>query len=159
MSADRRSYALAGALSVDTAELLRELHRAVGAPGDTDDVPPRRRGLLPAAARTYGAAAACNALAARLLLQERDAAAKRLDDFPASQIAERGVTELEESDLSIWRATVRATAAAAAELASAVSAWQTTDDGAGEPVVRALKHLSDYVNELSQILERSEPSA
>jgi uncharacterized protein YhdP len=159
MEARRRLYALAGAMSVETAELLRSLHRAVGGPADVEEMPPRRRTLLPAAVRTYGAAAACSALAARLLLTERAVAAAGLADPAPPPVAERGVTVLEENDLAAWRATVRATAAAAAEINAAGKLWQAAGEFASDEVLDALSRLADYADELSQILERSEPAA
>src|SRR4051812_18371629 len=111
MDAERRCYALAGAMAVETAQLLKALHRLVGPPGELEEIPPRRRSLLPATTRTYSAAAACSALTARLLLAERDLVAGRLGESSAAHIAEPGVTILEATPLAAWRGTMRATAA------------------------------------------------
>ena len=154
-----RCYALAGALSVETAELLRELHRVVGAPGEVGEVPPRRRALMAAAARTYGAAAACSALTARLLLAERDSAAARLGEPVAPQLAEFGVTTLGGNGaLADWRTTVRAAAAALGELMAAKSSWQATDDDLGDKVTVTLDALMGYVDDVATALEKLEPA-
>jgi hypothetical protein len=154
----RRIYALAGAMSVETADLLREVHRAAGPPGEVADVPPRRRAMLSAAAMTYGAAAACSALNARLLLAERADASERLGDLPHPHLAEHGVTSLEAGELQAWRGTVRAAAATLSELLAAKSAWERTIDALGEPVVVVLESLIGYVDDVASLLEASEPA-
>jgi hypothetical protein len=159
MDSQRRLYALAGALAVETAELLKSVHRAVGAPGDASEIPPRRRGLLAAAARSYGAAAACSGLTARLLLVERDAAAQRLGDLPPPHLAEVGITFLEDKPQAAWRALVRACAAALAELGDARAAWVAAADEMGDPVVSTLETMMRYVDDVAGVLEVSEPPA
>jgi hypothetical protein len=156
MPSQRRLYALAGAMAVETAELLKTLHRLVGPPGESADVPPRRRGLVAAAVRTYGALGACSALTARLLLLERDAACQRLGELPGPHLPVVGVTVLEETDRASWRGTVRAVAAALAELADARDAWRATAED-GETAVTSLETLMRYVDDVATVLESAEP--
>jgi hypothetical protein len=150
----RRRYALAGALSVQTAELLREVHRVAGAPGDA---PARRQPVVGAAARTYGVAAACLALTARLLLEQRDLAVAEMMDVPPPGIAELGVTCREQDERAAWRSGVRVTAAALAELADARQLWAAAPDNMGDSVVALLDVMVGYVEEIARHLESSEP--
>jgi len=159
VDSQRRLYALAGAMSVQTAELLKAQHRVVGAPGDVGDIPPRRRAQLGAAVRTYGAVAACCALTARLLLHERDAAGAGLDVLPVPPVVVVGANVLEPNPLSSWRATVRATAAALAELRDAKAAWSTLTDSADAELSAHVERMIQYVSEVGDILESSEPGA
>ena len=156
MHPQRQLYALAGAMSVEAAELLKTVHRLVGQPGDVSDIPPRRRGLLSAAARTYGAIAACNALTGRVLLMERDAACCRLGEVYSPHLPIIGATALEESEPSTWRGTVRASAAALAELAASRDAWRSTTEE-GEAALQGVEALMRYVDEVASVLEAVDP--
>src|SRR4051794_30876264 len=90
-------YALAGALSVTTSELLRRVHVAAGPPSvaDVASASQHRRATAVAAAQALSAAAACSALVTRLLIAERDAARRQLSELGRPQITETGVTILE----------------------------------------------------------------
>jgi hypothetical protein len=77
------SYALAGAISVTSAELLQDVHRAAGGPSDDVSLlSDQQREIATAAAHARSAVAACSALVARLLIDERGAA--RHDLSPTS---------------------------------------------------------------------------
>jgi hypothetical protein len=144
-------------MSVETSELLKGVHRAVGVPGHLTEVPPRRRALLAAAVQSYGAAAACSGLTAWLLLAERDAAAERIGEIVRPRVSVPGVTSLDAAPRSTWRATVRASAAASAELLEARAGWTGVADDAGEAAIAAIDRLLNYVDEIALVLEKSEP--
>jgi hypothetical protein len=160
MDAKREAYPFAGALCVTAGALLAQIHDAAGPPPARAGfhLPDDQRGLAVAAATGYGAAAACAALSARLLLIEREMTCEQLPEVPRSRALELGVTIVESTEAQAWRATVRAAAAARAELEVCVGAWSGGKEltNAAE-VVATANRLIAYIDELVAVLERIEP--
>src|SRR4051794_13580357 len=146
-------------MTVTNSDLIRELHRAIGGPpgldGETGDS--ESMAVASAGARALSAAAACSAVVARLFLVERDEARVALRLLDPPQRLEPGVTALEESQHSVWSATVRAVAAAGAEVVGARSAWEVWDTEAASAVRSDLDTLLQYVDRLALLLESTEP--
>jgi hypothetical protein len=145
----RQRYAIAGAMAVTVADLLRDVHSAADGAVDAD--------VAAAVARAHGSAAACSAVAARLLLSERDAARAQFGIANSPPRAELGVTVLEGSSRASWAATVRAVAAAGTELVATKACWDAWDGEAGRPVQAALVSLMGYVEALAGLLETHAP--
>jgi hypothetical protein len=149
-------YALAGALSVQTAELLKATHRVVGVPAPLEDLPPRRRGFLNAALKTYGAAAASSALTSRLLLMQRDLTSRMLGNLPLLK-DEFGAPE--EAPAAALRKTVRALAMTHADIGAARIAWEETSDDLAADAIAALDTLARYLDDVVDVLERYQTPA
>jgi hypothetical protein len=64
---------------------------------------------------------------------------------------------LEASERFTWAATVRAVAAAGAEVVSAHAAWGHRADAAAAGVQESLMKLLSYVEQLAALLEATEP--
>ena len=124
--ADRETrYALAGALSVTTAELLQQLHRVAGGPTDgVESLREQDRQVAVAAAQARSAAAACSALVAHLLTTL---------DLPSDEEA----------------STARVVGTARAAVAGAAERWQVSDPAEPRQVERLLLRLLDYVDTLA----------
>jgi hypothetical protein len=158
MNAKHEVYPFAGALCVTTGKLLTAVHRAAGPPPSADggELLDSDRRLRTAAGVAYGAAAACSALSARLLLVEREALRERVAEIDAPRSLELGVTALDATETASWRSTVRAAAAAAAELSRCADLWSVQN--AAEGVQDLIFQLAAYVDELVAVLERIEPA-
>lgn len=153
-------YALGGALSVATAELLRLVHRAAGGPvDDVASLTPQRRALVVAAVRARSAAAACSALVARLLILDRESARKQMHEVGRPDFVEPGVTTLEGIEPYVWQASLRAVKAARAEVAVAVEHWQGWDGSSAQEIEQQLVQLLGYVDDLTALLEAQEAAA
>jgi len=159
MDAKREAYPFAGALCVAAGNLMTAVHQAAGSPptDDVDDLSADDRRLWTAAGVAYGAAASCAALSARLLLVEREALREHVAEIDAPRRFELGVTTLEATEARAWRATVRAAAAARAELARCAALYSARERGSD--VADTVRQLTDYVDELAAVLERIEPNA
>lgn len=145
-------YALAGALSVTTAELLQQVHRVAGGPvADVDALSEDRRSTLAAAASARAAAAACSALVARLLIIERDALRRQLPEVSRPELVEPGVTSV-ELEPYLWQASLRVVRATRAEVAAAVEQWQHCDGERAKPITLTLEQLLEYADALSDLL-------
>lgn len=154
----REAYPFAGALCVAAGNLLTSLHQIAGSPPTTgaQDLPGEARRLWTAVGVTFGAAASCAALSARLLLMERESLREQLTEIDAPLRFEFGVTTLEGTESRAWRGTVRAAAAARTELARCAGLWPSQEFGDAVPA--AIQHLAAYVDELVAVLERTEPA-
>jgi hypothetical protein len=157
MDPKREAYPFAGALSVTAGNLLAQVHESAGAPpsADASEWTADQRTLWAAAGRAYGAIAACSAVAARLLLIEKEALRQQVPEVGVPQRFELGATTLEASEARAWAATVRAAAAARGELAGCLSAW--VDLPGADRILRLTGQLIDYVDELAAVFERIEP--
>lgn len=141
-------YALAGALAVTTADLLRALHRAAGVPGEVASLSPQRRLLAIAAAKSRGAAGACSALVARLLIVERDEARRDVPDIGSPEYIEPGVTTVEGLAAYAEQVSRRAAIAARADVAAAAEQWQGWDGAAALEIEQLLLRALGYVDRI-----------
>jgi hypothetical protein len=158
-------YALAGAMAVKISDLLRHVHaagggRAVnlstasGAAASSDDV-----SLVVRVSRALTVAGACSAVVARLAIMEREAAGAAIGIVDPPQRLEPGVTVLEALPHSTWAATVRAVAAAGAEISAVRPAWERAKGSDEQDVRGDLETLLNYVDRLAALLEVTEPGA
>ena len=141
-------YALAGALSVTVSGLLQQLHQAAGGPvTDVEALSEDRRSVVVAAEYARGAAAACSALVARLLIIERDAARRGLPELGRPASVEPGVTSVELGPY-LWQASQRVAQSARTEVGAAVQRWQDREDEAAKAITLTLERLLEYVDVL-----------
>ena len=145
-------YALAGALSVTTSELLQQVHRVAGGPvEDVASLTESDRPVAVTVARARSAAAACSALVARLLIIDRDNARRELPEVGGPASVEPGVTTV-ELEPYMWQASLRVTDAARAEVAVAAELWQNRDDADGSAIEQNLLRLLGYVDAVRELL-------
>lgn len=118
-------YALAGALSVTSAELLQQVHRVAGRPAvDVESLSAHDQQLALAAAQARSAVAACSALVAQLLTT--------LDPQPHEEAT-----------------TARVVNAARAAVAAAADQWRGSDASEARKIKQLLRQLFDYVDRLA----------
>lgn len=144
----RQRYALAGAIAVTVADLLRDVHPLTAE---------KEERVLASVARTHSSAAACSAVVARLLLAERDAARVLLGVLDTPQRAELGVTALEAGVRSTWAATIRVVAAAATELVATQISWAELHVEGSDEIRRGLSALAGYVEAVAELLQEHAP--
>lgn len=156
-----QAYAIAGALVVTSADTFRLLHRVTGSParqviGKLTD---KQRHRNVAAGRTRAALAACLALSTRLLIVERQYAARDLPEIGLPTQFEFGVTVLEGAGRPVWSAMVRATAASSTELSAALADWQRRpQDAVAKEIAANLDRLMGHLGVLAELLNATEPA-